>query len=220
MSPTHRTGRSDEPRRRILDAAIEVFAERGFAGAGVDEIARRAGINKAMLYYHIGDKAALYATVVIETIELIRTTIQENMEGQSDPRDRLRALLGAFLSVVQESPRYPQMMLRELADGWTNLPPEALQRLTGVLAITRAILDDGRESGELRDVNPLLTHLLVVGSVLFMSAAQRLRGRAEALGIVPSGTPTAPEGLLEFLSDVLLNGIAEPQRFGGKSWID
>ena len=42
--------------KRILDAAANVFSEVGFAGARVDEIAKRAGINKAMIYYRIGDK--------------------------------------------------------------------------------------------------------------------------------------------------------------------
>ncbi|MCD6588326.1 MAG: helix-turn-helix transcriptional regulator, partial [Candidatus Fermentibacteraceae bacterium] len=49
--------------KSILDAAAEEFAEKGFSGARVDEIARRAGINKAMLYYRIGDKEELYRRV-------------------------------------------------------------------------------------------------------------------------------------------------------------
>jgi len=49
---------------RILDAATDIFAEAGFNGALMDEIARRAGVNKAMIYYHIGAKEALYAEVL------------------------------------------------------------------------------------------------------------------------------------------------------------
>jgi AcrR family transcriptional regulator len=54
----------DESIRQILDAAMEVFAEAGYEGARVDEIARRAGINKAMVYYRIGDKKTLYQEVI------------------------------------------------------------------------------------------------------------------------------------------------------------
>ena len=50
-------------RDRILDAATEVFAEKGFGETRVDEIAARAGVNKAMLYYHVGGEEALYAAV-------------------------------------------------------------------------------------------------------------------------------------------------------------
>ena len=49
-----------ETKRRILDAAATVFSNVGFAGARVDEIAKQARVNKATIYYHIGDKKALY----------------------------------------------------------------------------------------------------------------------------------------------------------------
>ena len=56
--PQELSARKGETVTRILAAAKEVFAEVGFAGARVDEIARRADVNKASLYYHIGDKKA------------------------------------------------------------------------------------------------------------------------------------------------------------------
>jgi AcrR family transcriptional regulator len=62
--PQELSARKGETVTRILAAAKEVFAEVGFAGARVDEIARRADVNKASLYYHIGDKKALYAEVL------------------------------------------------------------------------------------------------------------------------------------------------------------
>jgi len=57
------TEKRTETASHILEVAKDVFAEQGFAGARVDEIARRAGVNKATLYYQIGDKKALYAEV-------------------------------------------------------------------------------------------------------------------------------------------------------------
>ena len=77
MNPVAGEPRPVDPRSRILAAAAEVFAEKGFDGAGVDEIARRAGVNKAMLYYHVGDKAALYGAVTIEFLEIMRARVIE-----------------------------------------------------------------------------------------------------------------------------------------------
>ncbi len=56
------TTQSQETVRNILDTAVQIFAEVGFAGA-LDEIARRAHVNKAAIYYHVGSKEALYAQV-------------------------------------------------------------------------------------------------------------------------------------------------------------
>ena len=55
--------------RRILAAARDAFSENGFNGTTVDGIARRAGVNKATLYYQIGDKETLYAKVIGSVIE-------------------------------------------------------------------------------------------------------------------------------------------------------
>lgn len=53
---TPQTSRGDDTTRRIMDTAAEVFSEVGYAGARVDAIAKKANVNKAMIYYHIGDK--------------------------------------------------------------------------------------------------------------------------------------------------------------------
>lgn len=62
-------GRERNPERsreRILDAALSEFSEHGFAGARVDVIARRAGLNKQLISHHFGGKAGLYRSVMAE----------------------------------------------------------------------------------------------------------------------------------------------------------
>ncbi len=143
MGKRERSKSESEPRRRILDAAAHVFAERGFDGAGVDDIASRAGVNKAMLYYHVGDKATLYGAVTTDFICRIRAEIERRLAGLDDPLVRLRTVQRTFLDVMYANPHYPQLMQRELADGGTHLPPEALASMAEVMRITRSILADG-----------------------------------------------------------------------------
>ncbi len=64
------SGKVDE--KTILKAAARVFAEKGWSGARVDEIAAEAGLNKAMLYYRVGDKEELYRRVVLQGQELFK----------------------------------------------------------------------------------------------------------------------------------------------------
>ncbi len=67
-APTSARRDPDAVRRRILDAAAAEFATVGFAGARVDRIARRARINKRMLYHYFGDKQGLYGAVLTERL--------------------------------------------------------------------------------------------------------------------------------------------------------
>jgi AcrR family transcriptional regulator len=78
-----RPDRPGETSEAILKAATEIFSEAGYDGARVDEIARRAGVNKASLYYHIGDKKALY------------TRVLKNVFGDADARFILCAIRSA-----------------------------------------------------------------------------------------------------------------------------
>ncbi len=69
-------------RRKLLAAARREFADHGLAGARVDEIAARAGVNKQLVYHYFGDKDALYLAVLEWVYEEIRTQERElNLEG-------------------------------------------------------------------------------------------------------------------------------------------
>ncbi|MCC6871039.1 MAG: TetR/AcrR family transcriptional regulator, partial [Candidatus Fermentibacter sp.] len=104
-------------REAILEAAAEVFAEKGFDGARVDEIARRAGANKAMLYYHVGDKKALYDAVVGAIQMRGRAMLEKILEEDGDPREMLRRAVGNFVSMAFSNPVAPAIILREIAGG-------------------------------------------------------------------------------------------------------
>ena len=76
-------------RDAVLAAAAKVFAEKGFGGARVDEIAARAGVNKAMLYYHVGSKEELYAAVVARVLDGVVAQLAEVRGLRGDARGAL-----------------------------------------------------------------------------------------------------------------------------------
>ena len=194
---------------RILDAAAEVFAEEGFGGARVEAIAARAAVNKAMLYYHVGDKAELYAAVLARNLAALRATLAAAVDGTTTAADRLRAVIAALAALADRLPEHPRIMLREIAAGGANLPAAVAGQIAELLATVRGVLDDGVQGGQLRAVNPFLTYLLIVGSVTFMTAALPMSERLRTLG-VPIERRESPLDVAHYLADVLLNGLAEP----------
>lgn len=211
--PTEKRGGS--PRERILGAAAEVFAEHGFDGAGVDEIARRAGVNKAMLYYHVGGKAALYAEVVSGFISRVEEELARRVAAAATPADKLRALQGIFFGLALQHPAYPQIMLREIAAGGTHLTMPVLRRMVGVLGITRTIVLEGQASGAFRSIDPLIAHLMIIGGTVFIANALRIGERFAAAGAtLPSPFPP-PDQIASRILDILLFGIAARPAEGG-----
>src|SRR4051812_12616814 len=80
----------DDTRARLLRAAAEVFAERGYAGAGVAEIARRAGLTTGAIYSQFADKSGL----LLEAIDAVSThEVRAVLQGARPPRDRATDIL-------------------------------------------------------------------------------------------------------------------------------
>lgn len=207
--------RGGTPRERILAAAAEVFAEHGFDGAGVDEIARRAGVNKAMLYYHVGDKAALYGEVVSGFISSVEAVLTQRVASAATPAEKLRAMQGTFLTLALQRPAYPQIMMREIAAGGTHLTMPVLRRMVGVLGITRTIVLEGQATGEFRQIDPLVAHLMIIASTVFIANALRVGERFAAAGAaLPSPLPH-PDEIARRITDILLYGIAARPAGGG-----
>jgi TetR/AcrR family transcriptional regulator len=209
---TARPGPSD----RILDAASSVFAEAGFAGARIDEIAARAGVNKAMLYYHVGDKRALYTAVFLRNLERVQAAVDEALTAPGSARFRLESVITALTKVVQKLPDHPRIVLREIASGAGDLPPEVLARMLEVVDVVRRLLEEGTAGGEFRPLDPVLTHLSIIGAIVFLNATAPIRERAAALGPgfdIPE--PTAD--VAAFLNAMLLDGIAAPSGKGVRS---
>jgi TetR/AcrR family transcriptional regulator len=210
MTTKETHGPEQATRRRILDAASSAFAEDGFGGARVDQIARRAGINKALLYYHVGNKQALYTAVLMRNFDRVEAALADAMSPGGSARDRLTAVIATVTRTLQKYPDHPRIVLRELASAGGHLEPEVLDRMLRVVDIVRGLLADGVRSGEFRATEPVMTHLTMIGASLILNAVAPLRGRAAALGpgmqIPADGTRVAP-----FLTDLLLNGIAGPR---------
>ena len=206
--------RDPERRDRILDAASAVFAEQGFAGARVDDIASRARVNKAMLYYHVGDKTALYSAVLLRNFGRVRVALDEALASGGTARQRLEAVITALTRMVQRHPDHPRMMLREIASGAASLEPEVLAAMLEVVGVVRTLIAEGTAAGEFRAIDPVLTHLTLVGAVVFLNASAPIRDRAAALG--PAfDLPEPTTDIASFINLMLLEGLAADRQTGG-----
>ena len=208
--------RSQEVRAGILEAAAGLFAEHGYAGASMDEIARRAGVNKAMLYYYIGDKAELFASVLEEYMGALRDNLEGVIAQTSEPEERIRRMQAAILAEFSQKPWLPGMVIREIVSGGRNLPPRGLAKLGEVIGITFRVIEDGKAKGAFRDVNPMLMHVVLVGTSALFVNALALRERLEETGIAPPPIDMGPNEIASQLSEVILHGVVRPKKSGGK----
>jgi TetR/AcrR family transcriptional regulator len=162
---------------KILVAARAVFAEKGYSGTHVDEIANRAGVNKATLYYQIGDKDTLYANVIHQVLGNIAQDIAEAVAKVDNPEEKLKAYIQSIANAVDKNPELPPIMMREIAAGGAAMPRVVVEDIASVVTILIGILEQGRKKGIFTQTVPFLIHTMIMGTILFYKGSVQIKER-------------------------------------------
>lgn len=156
-------------RARILTAAAREFAARGFRGASLERIGRRAGVTKGGVYFHFRSKEDLFFAALDEQ----RAGRREVVPGARSPSDSAAGALEAFLTTfLQFHLRQPEahplvrLLHTELRAGFTTeLRGDARAEMRELRARLRELFADGQRDGSLLVEDPALGAFLVAGTV-------------------------------------------------------
>lgn len=184
----------------ILDTAAEVFAESGFAGARMDAIADRAGVNKATIYYHIGDKETLYTRVLHEHFARAGDEFDRVVGAAATPEEKLSRFIQQIARVMDQNPHKTVMMLREIAAGGKHFPDIVARELAGIIGKLMEILSEGEKQGHFISANPLSVHLMVIGAFALYRIGAPVRAILAGLTDLPS--PPAVHVSGEFADEI------------------
>lgn len=199
-----------DTRQRLLAAAAEVFHERGYHGATLDEIAGRIGLLKGSLFHYIDSKQDLLEQVLEETGEGLHHEVIDILEGDGPPDVRVREAVLAYIRVFnREAPAYQifaDVLLRR-----TIPVTEAMQAALAARqrrhqdAWTRAIRA-GMEAGTFRpDSDPALTFFAIMGMVTWMDRWY------------PAGSPRTLDEVGAAFSTLVLRGLGAPVHNSGQA---
>ncbi|MCP5372248.1 MAG: TetR family transcriptional regulator [Hyphomicrobiales bacterium] len=124
-------------RARILEAARTAFCARGVDGATMEDIARRAEVNKRMVYHYFGNKEDLYLAVLEDTYEDRRLHDSQLDLRHADPQEGMRRLIRASFDYCRRHPEYIKLLIVENINGARHL-----RRSTKVHNLHLQVLDD------------------------------------------------------------------------------
>jgi AcrR family transcriptional regulator len=193
-------------RREVIErAAAEVFAERGYHGASIDEICRRSGVTAPVLYDHFSSKLELHKRLLERTRDELLELWRENLAGDEPAEERIPRAIDAWAAYVQEHPYVPRMFFSET----TGSPEiEAIHgevQAQATVALGRIV---GRESGS----------AATAGGHADEMAAELMRAGLAGLAIWWSDHPDVPrEQIVASALNVLWVGLERVRR--GETWI-
>jgi TetR/AcrR family transcriptional regulator len=157
-------------RNKLLTAARREFADRGLAGARVDEIAARAGVNKQLVYHYFGDKDALYLAVLEWVYEEIREQERKlNLEGLP-PEQAIRKLVASSFDHLAAHPDFVMLLNDENRGGARHVRHsrklEAMH--SPLVSLVSKILNQGVRTGAFRrGINPVHLYISIAGLSYF-----------------------------------------------------
>lgn len=179
---SRRTEYTESTRQALVDSAVALFTERGYAGTSLDEIARRARVTKGALYHHFNGKQAVFeaafAAVEADTVDRLTSVVS----AARDPWEAALAGLRAYLQVCLE-PAYQRLVINEapVVMGWQrwrtaeeNATFDLIRSAVGAVLDTRSVVELPSEP-----LTRLLFGALNAGAVAIANSPDPAKTRAD-----------------------------------------
>ncbi len=172
-----RTQTAEAPaREKILDAAEDLFAKRGFSGVGMSEIADAVGLGKSSLFHHFRTKVQLYAAVMERILGEIETEVVRALAAGGTPVERLDRWLDTLVDFLGARPSHSRLLLRSLFEddeltGSSAEEQAVNQTLARIIDAIGSLLREGMARGVLRAASIPHTLQSLIGLIIYHFAS-------------------------------------------------
>lgn len=168
------------PRETILAHAARLFAEKGFEGASLQDVAKAVGISKAAVYHYFPTKQVIYDEIVIDLLSRLREHVQAEIEGTAPFNDRLRQMMVAHASFFEANYESFVTLLHGFGGLSRTLAPGQVSVRDEYETMIRALMTDASASGELVMADPAIAARAVLSMLNWMARWYRPGGRLAA----------------------------------------
>lgn len=174
--------RGSQTRSAILAAAERTFALSGFAGARIDHIAARAGVNKALLYYYFKNKEGLYDAVLEDHLGAFHRRALDVLNGPGSAQEVLLSYISLHFDFISARHRHASLFQQFVSAGAKRSERLVEKYFTPRIEAVDALLERGMREGEFRRADRFHTGLSIVALIVFYFSAEpvlRMLGRSD-----------------------------------------
>jgi TetR/AcrR family fatty acid metabolism transcriptional regulator len=202
-----KTPKNPEKRLAILEAAENIFSKKGFQGATVSNIAKKAHVSEATIYEYFSTKEELLFSIPAEKILEYQTKNREILQYIKEDTHKLRFLIYRHLQLYASDPNYAKVAMLILKTNRNFLNTDAYKVVQDSARNTTEVLEEGIESGEFRaDIQPYLVRAMIWGTIEHLVIRKSLLGKPEdLLSLVDEITNTIFQGILAPRKEPALN---------------
>ncbi len=159
----------------IISSAIQLFSQKGYASASMDELAKLCGLNKAMVFYYFKNKKGLYEAVMAQVLEEIQQTIIEENKKYTKPIEELESFIHTYAQFACSHPYLPALLLKELSDSGAVVPEMLFSSMRQLFALFSDILKRGESKGCFGASKPMVFYFMILGTLNLIVTTKPLR---------------------------------------------
>ena len=158
-----------DAKEKLLAAGAKLFAEKGFAGISIRQLADEAGVNSAMISYYFGGKEGLYEAVITTQYERLLGKFEEIAASPAPVQKKLHM----YAEVIRRNHMEDQPLMARLVQGELSSPTACMEKVirkytARIAKLVSGILREGIQNGQLRqDIDPLFAALALAGMLNF-----------------------------------------------------
>ena len=188
-------------RANLIAATTPLFAEKGFHGVGVRELAGAAGVNLSMISYYFGGKEGLYAAILSEQFGALKR-VAELKEMDSDPMEKFQLYVRATVARYRKNPHLLRFYTSELTNPTPCFETIVKPAIRGVLQTLIENFSEGLSHERFREgLDPADTVLALAGMINFYFLLEPVTGE------FVDHAPERDEALIRHIMDIFARGI-------------
>ncbi|MBN1406620.1 MAG: TetR/AcrR family transcriptional regulator [Calditrichaceae bacterium] len=155
-----------EKKNRIIEAAVKVFAKKGFYLAKVNDVAKAANVADGTIYLYFKNKDDLLINLFEQKMELILQRFREQLQDIADPVEKLHRFIDTYFTLIEEDKDLADVFQVELRQSDKFLKDYHNQKFLDFLSVIHSIIQEGMENGFFRtDLNADVVKILIFGTV-------------------------------------------------------
>ncbi len=191
-----------EKRRAILHAAVRVFAEKGYHGCRIADVARAANVAYGLVYHYFQNKEELLESVFAEQWAILINAIRAIDEGPGSASEKLAGIFGFVFDVYKTAPAAVRVLILEVTRTPHSLRAGSTREtFERAVRLVEDVVRQGQASGELRgDVDPLVAAAGLLGAL-------ELAVSGMVIGFVPAGSEEQIDRVKRDVIDMILRGL-------------
>ena len=153
-------------RRRILDAAVEIFSRYGFYNSKVSQVAKAAGVADGTIYLYFKNKEAILIQVFEDTMEELSSKQRMALDGLETATDKLRTFVRVHFEMVGRNPELAEVLTVELRQSGKFMRDADMRAFGRYLGIAARIVAEGQAAGEFSpDLRPRRVARMLFGAI-------------------------------------------------------